>query len=227
VRRKQLNFYDSISQYYIITSLKISFGTLHVVWGIFSKLPLSLLRAAKDSALLVELKSGDTYNGRLSSCDAYMNLNLTDVICTSAAGDRFWKLPACYIRGSAIKYLRLPEPCLDKAIEEEEKEQQVSTQYRGSGGGGGYRGGGYRGGGGGRDGGRSRGDGGGRDGRRGGGGGQRGGGRGGERSGGRGGGDRGGSSRGGGRGGDTHVNRGGGYTSRGGRGRYQPNKSNE
>lgn len=83
------------------------------------------MRAAKDSALLVELKSGDTYNGRLSSCDAYMNLNLVDVVCTSAAGDRFWKLPACYIRGSAIKYLRLPEPCLDKAIEDEEKEQSI------------------------------------------------------------------------------------------------------
>jgi U6 snRNA-associated Sm-like protein LSm4 len=44
-----------------------------------------------------------------------MNMNLSDVICTSKDGDRFWKLPTCYIRGSAIKYLRLPPQLLEKA----------------------------------------------------------------------------------------------------------------
>lgn len=32
---------------------------------------------------LVELKSGETYNGHLDSCDTWMNINLKDVICTS------------------------------------------------------------------------------------------------------------------------------------------------
>ena len=32
---------------------------------------------------LVELKSGETYNGQLDKCDSWMNLNLTNVICTS------------------------------------------------------------------------------------------------------------------------------------------------
>lgn len=45
-------------------------------------------------------------------------MNLTEVICTSKDGDRFWKLPTCYIRGSAIKYLRLPPQLLEKAREE-------------------------------------------------------------------------------------------------------------
>jgi U6 snRNA-associated Sm-like protein LSm4 len=45
-------------------------------------------------------------------------MNLSDVICTSKDGDRFWKLPTCYIRGSAIKYLRLPPQLLEKAREE-------------------------------------------------------------------------------------------------------------
>ncbi len=27
-------------------------------------------------------------------------------------GDRFWKIPECYIRGNTIKYLRLPEDIL-------------------------------------------------------------------------------------------------------------------
>lgn len=129
--------------YQVVLGLKKEIGLkLQIELVCLGMLPLSLLRAAKDSALLVELKSGDTYNGRLSSCDAYMNLNLVDVVCTSAAGDRFWKLPACYIRGSAIKYLRLPEPCLEKAIEDEEKEQQSNVR----GGGGGARGGRARGG---------------------------------------------------------------------------------
>ena len=34
---------------------------------------------------LVELKSGETYNGILVSCDTWMNLHLREVICTSKA----------------------------------------------------------------------------------------------------------------------------------------------
>ena len=33
--------------------------------------------------MLIELKNGDTYNGRLVSCNIYMNVCLKDVICTS------------------------------------------------------------------------------------------------------------------------------------------------
>lgn len=57
---------------------------------------------------LVELKNGDTYNGHLVNCDTWMNVNLRDVICTSKDGDRFWKMPECYIRGNTIKYIRVP-----------------------------------------------------------------------------------------------------------------------
>ena len=32
---------------------------------------------------LVELKTGETYNGNLVSCDNFMNVNLRDVIITS------------------------------------------------------------------------------------------------------------------------------------------------
>mmetsp|Transcript_25811 Transcript_25811/g.29516 ORF Transcript_25811/g.29516 Transcript_25811/m.29516 type:complete len:139 (+) Transcript_25811:47-463(+) len=98
-------------------------------------LPLSLLRAAVGSPLLVELKGGDTYNGRLLSCDAWMNMNLREVICTSRDGDRFWKLPSCYIRGSAVKYLRLPPDLLVRAAEIEEKEQALRAGYGGGRGG--------------------------------------------------------------------------------------------
>ncbi len=69
-------------------------------------LPLSLLRTAQNHPMLVELKNGETYNGHLVSCDNWMNINLREVICTSRDGDKFWRMPECYIKGSNIKYLR-------------------------------------------------------------------------------------------------------------------------
>ena len=32
---------------------------------------------------LVELKSGETYNGHMVQCDSWMNVHLREVICTS------------------------------------------------------------------------------------------------------------------------------------------------
>ncbi|KAM7352932.1 U6 snRNA-associated Sm-like protein LSm4 isoform 2-T2 [Cochliomyia hominivorax] len=68
--------------------------------------------------MLVELKNGETYNGHLVSCDSWMNINLRDVICTSKDGDRFWRMPECYIRGSTIKYLRIPDEVIDMVRED-------------------------------------------------------------------------------------------------------------
>lgn len=72
-------------------------------------LPLTLLKAAENAHILIELKNGDTYNGTLVSCNMFMNINLKDVVCTSRDGDRFWKLNECYVRGNSIKYLRIPD----------------------------------------------------------------------------------------------------------------------
>ena len=108
------------------------------------QLPLSLLRAATGSPLLVELKGGDTYNGRLQSIDAWMNMNLIQVICTSADGQTFTRQAAAYIRGSAIKYLRLPPSLLQEAaVQEAAAADERRVPYGGGGGGGGRgRGGG-------------------------------------------------------------------------------------
>lgn len=126
--------------------------------------------------MLVELKNGDTYNGHLVNCDTWMNVNLREVICTSKDGDRFWKMPECYIRGNTIKYIRVPNEILDMVHEEDfSKRERQANRGRGRGGRGGFggRGGRGRGGRGGRgdgpggrggrgDGGRGRGRGGGR-----------------------------------------------------------------
>lgn len=52
--------------------------------------------------MLVELKSGETLNGHLVSCDTYMNINLKEVVQTSPDGDRFFRLAECYVRGNNV-----------------------------------------------------------------------------------------------------------------------------
>lgn len=79
-------------------------------------LPLTLLKVAQNQPMLVELKNGETYNGNLASCDTWMNLHLRgEVFCTSRDGEKFWKMPEVFIRGSMIKILRLPDEVMDIA----------------------------------------------------------------------------------------------------------------
>merc|ERR1712141_321329 len=115
----------------------------------WTMLPLSLLRTAQNHPMLVELKNGETYNGHLVSCDNWMNINLREVICTSRDGDRFWRMSECYVRGSTIKYLRIPDEVIDMVKDDVTTKAGGRGGGRGGRGGGGQRGGGGRGGGGG------------------------------------------------------------------------------
>ncbi|ESK95189.1 hypothetical protein Moror_1007 [Moniliophthora roreri MCA 2997] len=96
-------------------------------------LPLSLLNAAQNKPMLVELKNGETFNGHLVNCDNFMNITLREVYQTSPDGDRFWKLKECYIRGSTIKYLRIPETLLDSVKEEQNRAREAGRSARGGG----------------------------------------------------------------------------------------------
>jgi small nuclear ribonucleoprotein (snRNP)-like protein len=66
------------------------------------QLPLGLLTAAQGHPMLVELKNGETLNGHLVQCDTYMNLTLKEVVQTSPDGDKFFRLPECYVRGNNV-----------------------------------------------------------------------------------------------------------------------------
>jgi U6 snRNA-associated Sm-like protein LSm4 len=77
---------------------------------------------------LVELKNGETYNGHLANCDAWMNIYLTQVICTSRDGDRFWKMPECFIRGSTIKFLRIPDEVIDNFKEDSSNRPNMKSR---------------------------------------------------------------------------------------------------
>jgi U6 snRNA-associated Sm-like protein LSm4 len=76
------------------------------VLNVVLQLPLGLLTAATGHPMLVELKSGETLNGHLVSCDTWMNLTLKEVIQTSSGGDKFWRLPEIYVRGSTVSIMR-------------------------------------------------------------------------------------------------------------------------
>eukprot|EP01017_Pseudomicrothorax_dubius_P017563 TRINITY_DN1975_c0_g1_i1.p1 TRINITY_DN1975_c0_g1~~TRINITY_DN1975_c0_g1_i1.p1 ORF type:complete len:111 (+),score=26.24 TRINITY_DN1975_c0_g1_i1:88-420(+) len=85
--------------------------------------------------MLVEVKSGETFNGTLESCDRFMNLKLTDVIRTSKEGNRFEKMASVFLRGNSVKYIRMVDQVLQKAQEEkprkEVKEATVQKPKRG------------------------------------------------------------------------------------------------
>jgi len=91
--------------------------------------------------MLVELKNGETFNGHLVNCDNFMNITLREVYQTNTDGDRFWKLKECYIRGSTIKYLRVPDTLLDAVKEEQNRARDAGRGARGAYVSGGNRGG--------------------------------------------------------------------------------------
>ena len=50
-------------------------------------------------------------------------------------GDRFWRMPECYIRGSTIKYLRIPDEVIDMVKEEVIQKSKGRGEMKGRGGG--------------------------------------------------------------------------------------------
>lgn len=66
---------------------------------------------------MVELKNGEAYNGKMEACDTWMNMHLREVICTAKDGEKFWRMKEVFIRGNTIKYIRVPEDTLGKALE--------------------------------------------------------------------------------------------------------------
>ena len=55
-------------------------------------------------------------------------------------GDKFWRMPECYIRGSTIKYLRIPDEVIDMVKEEVMQKSRGRGEMKGGRGGPGQRG---------------------------------------------------------------------------------------
>lgn len=56
-------------------------------------------------------------------------------------GDKFWRMPECYIRGSTIKYLRIPDEVIDMVKDDIVLKSRGRGEMRGRGGPRGGRGG--------------------------------------------------------------------------------------
>ena len=54
--------------------------------------------------------------------------------CYIQDGDRFWRMPECYVRGSTIKYLRIPDEVIDMVKEEVIQKSKGRGEMRGRGG---------------------------------------------------------------------------------------------
>lgn len=78
--------------------------------------PQTLLQAAQNTPVLVQVRSGQTYNGILVNKDTYMNMNLKDVTITSPTGDEFHTVPTCFIRGTQIKYVQVTNEATEAAV---------------------------------------------------------------------------------------------------------------
>ncbi|KAF7582510.1 putative U6 snRNA-associated protein [Clavispora lusitaniae] len=91
-----------------------------------------MLTSIKNEEILVELKNGETVIGKLSNCDSWMNLTLSNVVHNYNKGEKFNKIEEIYIRGSHIKYLRLPDSVMDHAKEQNmlNMEQRNRNQKR-------------------------------------------------------------------------------------------------
>lgn len=63
---------------------------------------------------MVEVKTGETYNGVLKAVDKFMNINLGDVVLTDAKGELFHSIKEAYIRGNTLKYFTLENTALKK-----------------------------------------------------------------------------------------------------------------
>ncbi|PVH14136.1 uncharacterized protein CXQ87_002261 [Candidozyma duobushaemuli] len=91
-----------------------------------------MLTSVKSQEILVELKNGESVYGKLTDCDSWMNLTLSDVVVNYNKGEKFNKLNEIYIRGSHIKFLRLPDSVMDHAKEQTllSQEQRNRNQKR-------------------------------------------------------------------------------------------------
>lgn len=66
---------------------------------------------------------------------------ISGVLFCPQDGDKFWRMPECYIRGSTIKYLRIPDEVIDMVKDDIILKSRGRGEMRGRGGPRGGRGG--------------------------------------------------------------------------------------
>lgn len=90
--------------------------------------PLTLIRISKNKKIKVELKNNESYEGTLEGCDLMMNMCLKNVTIKILEVPTFFILE-CYIKGSAIKHVKLSKEVLNVqgSLEVSEKKKKKNV----------------------------------------------------------------------------------------------------
>ena len=78
--------------------------------------PLKIFHESKGTIVTIEVKTGETYRGKMFETEDNMNCQLQDVTMTAKDGSQ-QRLEYVFIRGNQIEFIVLPEmfknsPCL-------------------------------------------------------------------------------------------------------------------
>lgn len=71
-------------------------------------IPIKLLHEAKGLTVSIELKTGQTYRGKLSNVEDNMNVQLKDVTIVARDG-QVTTTDTCFLRGSNIRFVMVPD----------------------------------------------------------------------------------------------------------------------
>lgn len=94
-------------------------------------LPMHLVHGSIETAVSVELKTGECYNGYIVTADYFMNFKLRDVTITAADGERFFHVDECFVRGNNVKYVRVSEEAVEKATANKLRSKRAQPNFRG------------------------------------------------------------------------------------------------
>lgn len=71
-------------------------------------IPIKLLHESQGLTITVELTTGQIYRGRLLTIEDSMNMQLREVTVTARDG-QLSQMPQCFIRGSSVRLIQVPE----------------------------------------------------------------------------------------------------------------------
>ncbi|KAL3897994.1 MAG: hypothetical protein SGCHY_003045 [Lobulomycetales sp.] len=71
-------------------------------------IPVKLLHESSGHIVTLELKTGDTYRGKLLDAEDNMNIQLSDITVTARDG-RVSQLDQVFIRGSQVRFFIVPD----------------------------------------------------------------------------------------------------------------------
>lgn len=87
--------------------------------------PLQFLKESKGSRIMIELKTGDCYDGLLHSIDGFMNIKMKQVTITKRENFDFFTCDEIFIRGSSICNIKFRDDIFERIKELKEKEKEI------------------------------------------------------------------------------------------------------